>query len=74
MPGMDGFETTARIRDLEGAASEVRVVAMTAHAMSGDRENCLRRGMDDYLSKPMQLADLRAVLLVDDAEQNETAA
>jgi PAS domain S-box-containing protein len=61
MPGMDGFEATRRIRDLEDRPQPY-IIANTAHAMAGDRERCLSAGMDDYLSKPIQLHDLRASL------------
>jgi CheY-like chemotaxis protein len=63
MPEMDGLEATARIRQLEkGAGRHVRIVAMTAHAMTGDRERCLSAGMDDYISKPLRREDLQRVL------------
>jgi signal transduction histidine kinase/CheY-like chemotaxis protein len=66
MPEMDGFEATARIREQEGANGEhVPIVAMTAHAMKGDRERCLAAGMDGYLTKPVHSSSLhRAIELV----------
>lgn len=62
MPELDGFAATKQIRSLPGAASTVPIIAMTAHAMQGDRERCLQAGMDDYLSKPLRRADVEAVI------------
>ena len=53
MPEMDGFEATRSIRQLEQSDEHIPIVAMTARAMSGDRERCLEAGMDDYVSKPV---------------------
>ena len=64
MPGMDGFEAVAAIRDRDHSRGTGRtpVVALTAHAMSGDREKCLASGFDGYLSKPIRSDDLARAL------------
>lgn len=62
MPEMDGYATTRHIRATPGPNQHVPIIALTADAMEGDKENCLRNGMDDYLSKPFQIDDLMELL------------
>ncbi|HEV2416899.1 MAG TPA: response regulator, partial [Terriglobia bacterium] len=63
MPRMDGFEATAMIRRIQkGSGKRVPVVAMTAHAMKGDKERCLKAGMDGYISKPVRRSEIIATI------------
>jgi signal transduction histidine kinase/DNA-binding response OmpR family regulator len=63
MPDLDGFDATREIRRLEaGSGVRVPIVAMTAHAMPGDRERCLAAGMDEYVTKPISIAEVSRVL------------
>ncbi len=62
MPEMDGFEATRRIREISPEFANLPIVAMTAYAMAGDRERCLDAGMNDYLSKPLNVEELFKVI------------
>jgi two-component system, sensor histidine kinase and response regulator len=63
MPDMDGFQATERIREIERSThSRLPIIAMTAHAMRGDRERCLAAGMDGYVSKPISAHDLEVAI------------
>ena len=77
MPGMDGVETTRRIRELGGALSRTPIIALTANAVSGVRELLLSASMDDFLSKPIQkdlLKDILARWLLTDKQTTQPAA
>jgi len=64
MPVMDGLDATRRIRDLERerALPRTPIIGLTAHAIQGDRERCLDSGMDDYMSKPVEIDRLAAII------------
>ena len=77
MPEMDGLAATRAIRGLESGIARIPIIAMTAHAMRGDRERCLESGMDDYLSKPIQAQLLYAAVEnvpVESREESDNSA
>ncbi|CAN5488047.1 hypothetical protein BH11PSE9_BH11PSE9_25450 [soil metagenome] len=63
MPAMDGYELTAAIRREETAGTHLPIVALTANALKGEARRCREVGMDDYMTKPLQLTDLHAMLM-----------
>ena len=69
MPEMDGLDATRRIRELLPPERQPRIIAMTANALTGDRERCLEAGMNDYISKPIALAQLAKII-----ERNQPGA
>ncbi|MGB4108055.1 MAG: response regulator [Alphaproteobacteria bacterium] len=64
MPGMNGFEVTRAIRNYEKIEGRrpAFIIGVTAHAMAGDRERCISEGMDDYMSKPYSMSELKSIL------------
>ena len=62
MPRLDGYAATREIRKLDGSQRDITIIALTANAMAGERDRCLAAGMDDYISKPVRLEELGAML------------
>jgi len=62
MPEMDGLEATRRIRAIISPERQPVIIALTANAMTGDRERCLDAGMNDYITKPVKIEELQAVI------------
>jgi CheY-like chemotaxis protein len=62
MPRMDGYDATRALRELEGGRSRVPILALTATATQSERATCLAAGMDDFLTKPLGLEELRTAL------------
>jgi two-component system, sensor histidine kinase and response regulator len=73
MPYVDGFEATARIREIEAGDRRIPIIALTAHAIEGYAERCLSAGMDAYLTKPIQQSVLFKTLAEVTARTMQTA-
>jgi CheY-like chemotaxis protein len=73
MPEMDGFEVTAAIREIEAKnGRHTPIIALTAHALAGQREQCLTRGMDGFVTKPIEPRKLLEALIAQSAAQRKT--
>jgi CheY-like chemotaxis protein len=73
MPEMDGFQATSAVRAQEaGTGRHLPIIAMTAHAMAGDRERCVQAGMDGYVAKPIGVTEL--VVAIDNVLAHDGAA
>lgn len=70
MPEMDGYQTTKKIRKQEGSSKHTTIIAMTANAMEGDKEKCIKAGMDDYIKKPIDF-DAMFQMIQDSVENHE---
>jgi two-component system, sensor histidine kinase and response regulator len=74
MPDIDGYEATRRIRALPGHLAKIPIVAITAHALPGEREKCLAAGMNDYLPKPVSITQLGAAIRLWASKESESPA
>jgi CheY-like chemotaxis protein len=73
MPEMSGYEATAAIRNIEKGKTRVPIVALTAGTVKGEKEKCIKEGMDDYLSKPVVVSDIKGMMdLYLGSSQNDT--
>ena len=62
MPEVDGFTATSEIRKLDLLQKDIPIIALTAHALMGDKDKCLNAGMNDYISKPISVLEIKRVL------------
>ena len=73
MPEMDGYQTTEKIRKLEGSRKHTTIIAMTANAMEGDKDKCIEAGMDDYIKKPIDF-DALFQMIEDNLEDSKASS